>query len=207
MVFGRRVKPGFWQRMRSFVWPQGGLKRSTRYIFKRVSRLNATPHAIAIGFAAGAAASFTPFLGLHFLIAFAVAWMARGSLLAAAFGTAIGNPLTFPFIFAATWETGHGILRWVGLATPHAGDGAEHGQAILEQSFFSAGFDKLWPAVKTMSVGAVPLGLVVFAIAYVAIRYLVTAFQRSRRARRAHKAAARLARKSDKPPTGLPADA
>ena len=207
MVFGRRVKPELHERIRTFFWPKSGLKRSIRYIVKRVSRLNATPHAIAAGFAAGAAASFTPFLGFHFLIGFAIAFLIRGSLLASAFGTAVGNPLTFPFIFAATWETGHHVLKWFGLATPHAGGSAEHGQAIIGKGFFSTGFDTLWPAVKTMTVGALPLGMIAFAVFYVTVRCLVTAFQRTRRARRAHKAAARLARKTAEPPSGVPADA
>lgn len=207
MVFGRRVKPDWRQRVRAFLWPKGGLKRSARYIVKRVSRLNASPHAIAIGFAAGAAASFTPFIGFHFLIALGLAWLARGSLLASAFGTAIGNPLTFPLIFAATWETGQHILRLLGLNSQSASHTIDQGQAIIDRGFFSASFDALWPVLKPMCVGAVPLSLIAFGVFYVLMRTLVSAFQRTRRIRRAHKAAARLARKAPKPPTGLAADA
>lgn len=214
MVFGRRVKPSYGERVRGLLWPRSGLKRSARYIVKRVSRLNASPHAIAAGFAAGAAASFTPFLGFHFLIGFAVAWLARGSLVAAAFGTAVGNPLTFPLIFAATWETGHWMLGLFHPAQPHVTDAAAHGQALIEQGFFATGFDTLWPVVKTMSMGAVPLGIVAFCVFYVTMRCLVTAFQRSRKARRAHREAARAARiaaavsnRQEKAPRGLIADA
>jgi uncharacterized protein (DUF2062 family) len=211
MVFGRRVKPDWRQRLRGFIWPKSGLKRSTRYIIKRVSRLNASPHAIAAGFAAGAAASFTPFLGFHFLLGFAIAWVARGSFIASAFGTAVGNPLTFPFIFAATWETGHTILGLLGgapAAVAHvAEDGETHGQALIEQGFFSSGLDTLWPAIKTMTIGSLPLGLLAFGAFYILMRCVVSAFQKSRRARRAHKAASRLARQHAAPRNGLPADA
>jgi uncharacterized protein len=196
MVFGRRVKPRIQQRIRAFFWPKTGLKRSTSYILKRVSRLNATPHAIAAGFAAGAAASFTPFVGFHFIIGFALAWLARGSMVAAAFGTAIGNPLTFPLIFAATWETGQFLLGLLAVAVPPAADAAAHGQAVLQGSLFAVGFKTLWPVVKTMILGSIPLGLVAFAVFYLLMRSVVTAFQRTRRARRAHRAAARLARKA-----------
>jgi len=199
MVFGRRVKPRIQQRVRAFLWPKTGLKRSTRYILKRVSRLNATPHAIAAGFAAGAAASFTPFLGFHFIIGFALAWLARGSMVAAAFGTAVGNPLTFPLIFAGTWETGQYLLGLFAVAAPPAAEAAAHGQAVLEGGFFAVGFQTLWPVVKTMTIGAIPLGLVAFAVFYLLMRSVVTAFQHTRRTRRAHKAAARLARKASAP--------
>lgn len=210
MVFGRRVKPGFRQRVRSLFWPQSGLKRSARYIVKRVARLNASPHAIAAGFAAGAAASFTPFLGFHFLLAFTIAWAVRGNLVASAFGTAVGNPLTFPLIFTATYETGHYIRGLFRPVTPPAGDAAAHGQAVIEQGFFSGGFDALWPVVATMCIGAIPLGVVAFAIFYFLMRSLVSALQHARRSRRAHRQAARRAqvretRRSNS--GGLPADA
>ena len=57
---------------------------------------------VAAGVAAGAFTSFTPFMGLHFLFAALFAWAIRGNLLASALGTFVGNPLTFPFIWAAT---------------------------------------------------------------------------------------------------------
>lgn len=217
MVFGRRVKPSYGQRVRAFLWPKSGLKRSTRYIVKRVSRLNATPHAIAAGFAAGAAASFTPFIGFHFLLGFALAWSARGSLLASAFGTAVGNPLTFPLIFAATYETGHwvlGLFRPVQAHIGHVDDAAEQGQVLIDQGFFAVGLDSLWPVIKTMCVGAVPLGIVAFCAFYLVTRSAVSAFQRTRKARRAHRKAARAAggrtggrTKATKQPRGLIADA
>ncbi|MEK9660937.1 MAG: DUF2062 domain-containing protein [Alphaproteobacteria bacterium] len=210
MVFGRRVKPSYGERVRGFIWPRSGLKRSSRYIVKRVSRLNATPHAIAAGFAAGAAASFTPFLGFHFLLGFAIAWMVRGSFVAAAFGTVVGNPLTFPLIFAATWETGHWMLGLVQPTRPHLANAAAHGQAVIEQGFFSSGLDTLWPVVKTMTVGALPLGIVAFCIFYVLTRSLVSAFKRTRKARQAHRRAARAAvvrSTKEKAPRGLIADA
>ncbi len=187
MILGRRIKPGWRRRVRMFFWPESGPKRAAKYLLKRISRLDASPHAIAAGFAAGAAVSFTPFIGFHFLIGFALAWVVRGNLLASALGTAVGNPLTFPFIFASTYETGRFILGLV--ETPAAADVGHNGHAVIARGFFSGGFAELWPVVKTMTVGAIPLGLVAFVALYLLVRSAATGFQHARRARRVRRAA------------------
>ena len=83
-----------------------------QYFSKRILRLRATPHAIAAGVAAGVFAAFLPFLGFHILIAAALAWLIRGNILAAALGTAaVGNPLSFPLMWAATYAGGRVLLH------------------------------------------------------------------------------------------------
>ncbi len=79
MLFRRRVPEGRWARFRTFLWPRRSFRRSYRYFVKRVIRLDAAPHAVAAGFAAGVVASFTPFIGFHFLLAFAIAYLIAGS--------------------------------------------------------------------------------------------------------------------------------
>jgi len=76
----------------------------------RLARMRATPHKLALGFAAGAFASFTPFVGFHFIIAAIVAAIARGNLIASAVGTVVGNPITFPFIWLASYNLGSVLL-------------------------------------------------------------------------------------------------
>ena len=51
------------------LWPRRGWTRMALYIQHRLGRLPGTPYRIAAGFACGAAISFTPFLGLHFVLA------------------------------------------------------------------------------------------------------------------------------------------
>ena len=105
MLFKRKVSVGIWERLRTFLWPRRSFTRSAKYYSKRILRLNATPHAVGAGVAAGVFASFFP-LGFHFIIAGLVAWLIAGNLVAAALGTAFGNPLTFPFLWGASYETG-----------------------------------------------------------------------------------------------------
>ncbi len=110
MIFKRRHRPPFWDRLREIVYPRKGLWRGLDYIRMRLHRLPDSPHRIALGFACGAVASFTPFFGIHIVLAAALAWLVRGNILAAVFGTMVGNPLTFPFIAAFSLETGWRIL-------------------------------------------------------------------------------------------------
>lgn len=86
-----------------------GYKRAFTYLFQRIIRIRATPHSIACGFAWGAAMSFTPFIGIHILLAMMLSYLTRGNLLASALGTAVGNPITFPPIFAFTYFLGSQI--------------------------------------------------------------------------------------------------
>ncbi len=94
----------------------------------RIARIDGTPYAIAAGFASGASISFTPFVGLHFIIAGLVAWIIRGNIFTSAVGTAVGNPWTFPFIWAATYNLGTGIL---------GGDTADDIMSEMDQMFSS----------------------------------------------------------------------
>ncbi|MCB1460959.1 MAG: DUF2062 domain-containing protein, partial [Nitratireductor sp.] len=110
MLFSRRNPASWREKLRIALWPRRNWLRSTQYLAKRVLRLTASPHSVAAGVAAGVFASFTPFLGFHFMIAFAVSYVIAGNLIAAAAGTFFGNPLTFPFIWASTYGLGRFIL-------------------------------------------------------------------------------------------------
>ncbi|KAB0680130.1 DUF2062 domain-containing protein [Aureimonas leprariae] len=172
MLFKRRVKPTWRERVRIWLWPRRSWKRSLRYLGKRVLRLNATPHAIAAGVAAGMFSTFTPFVGFHFLIAFAIAYLIAGNMAAAAIGCGAGNPLTFGPIWASTYEMG----RWM------LGSGNTTGApAGLAHALTHAELSDIWqPIIKPMLIGSVPLGLgfalVTYGLVYVAAR----SFQRHR---------------------------
>ena len=184
MLFRRRQPETRLQRVRSALWPRRSWRRSLRYMQKRVLRLRATPHAIAAGVAAGVFATFTPFLGFHFLLAFALAYCIAGNMAAAALGCLAGNPLTFPFIWASTYEVG----RWVLRAEVPNGQAPPGLQAALAQFNFSA----IWePYLKPMLVGSVPLGLGFGIVSYVLVRWGASSFQAARMRRAQEKAAAR----------------
>lgn len=109
-MFRRRKKQSFLIKIREFLWPSAGWRRASHYMKHRLARIDGTPYAIAAGFASGAAISFTPFVGFHFIFAAIVAWIIRGNILTSAIGTAVGNPWTFPFIWAVSYNVGIKLL-------------------------------------------------------------------------------------------------
>ncbi|MBT0959244.1 DUF2062 domain-containing protein [Alphaproteobacteria bacterium KMM 3653] len=110
MVFKRRHKRSWPRLIADVFWPRGGWGRAFSYIQHRVRRLPDNSHRIARGIFAGVVVTFTPFYGLHFLVAFILAKLMRGNVLAALLATFIGNPVTFPFIAALSLQTGQWLL-------------------------------------------------------------------------------------------------
>ena len=174
-MFQRRKKLRPHHRLLDFMWPRMGFRRSLSYISHRVGRLPGTPHAIAAGFAFGAAVSFTPFVGLHFVLAALLAWVTRTHIIASAIGTAVGNPWTFPVIWAWIYTAGTWLL---GIN----GRGFEHRKFSLTYLW-----DHPWDVLLPMVVGAIPSSIAVWFLIYFPIRFLIRAYQLRRRARRLRK--------------------
>ena len=113
-MFRRRKPLSVLKQLRAVIWPERGFRRLFSYLIQRIIRLPGTPASIASGFASGIAASFTPFLGLHFILAGALALLLRGNVLASAIGTFFGNPWTFILIWLADYEVGLGVIHAFG---------------------------------------------------------------------------------------------
>lgn len=176
-MFNRRDKPSRFRRVLDFFWPSIGFGRSTRYLGIRLARLPGTPYSLAAGFAFGAAVSFTPFVGLHFIFGGLLAWIFRANILASAIGTAVGNPWTFPFIWAATYHLGYWIL---GI------DGSRDNRfsAGTMDMFFHNLMKNGWQSVTDiflnvifpMMVGSVPVFIVVWIVFYYPLNILIRNF-------------------------------
>jgi hypothetical protein len=182
-MFGRRNPLPVHHWVWSFVWPKAGWRRASRYIAHRVQRLPGTPYRIAAGLASGAAVSFTPFIGLHFLVAALLALLLRGNVVASAIGTAVGNPWTFPFIWAWTYALGQWLM---------GADAASDLPATLSLGYiFERPLEVLWP----MTLGAVPTALIVWMGTFWTVRGAVAEYQHVRHRRRRIKVRARTARR------------
>ena len=110
MVFKRRDKPPLLTRIRAALLPRRGYRRGIEYLGHRVRRLPDTPHRIALGLSCGVFSSFTPFFGLHFIFALAVARAVRGNMIAALIGTGVGNPADLSLHRAVALGLGRRIL-------------------------------------------------------------------------------------------------
>jgi uncharacterized protein (DUF2062 family) len=188
MLFRRRHKERFGERVRLWLWPRVSWRRSGLYFIKRTTRLSGTPHAIAIGSASGVFVAFTPFIGFHIMIALAIAWLLRGNLIAGALSTFVGNPATYPFIWAANYEIGRTMLGSGGAAPERLG------QDLAHQSL-----QRILPMIEPMFLGSIPLGLVAGCIAYFVVYKAVLAYRAARRERLAGKLGAVQAANKDLP--------
>lgn len=110
MVFKRRDRRPFWKVLADFFWPRGGWTRAATYVKHRLHRLPDPPHRIARGIMAGVFVVFTPFYGLHFLLAAILALVLRGNVMASLLGTFVGNPLTYVPIGVICLQSGYAIL-------------------------------------------------------------------------------------------------
>jgi hypothetical protein len=110
VVFRRRDRRPLWRILLELIWPRGGWGRAAQYVKHRVRRLPDTPEKISRGIWAGVFTSFTPFYGLHFIIAAFLAMVMRGNVLASLMGTFFGNPLTYIPIAYSALATGHWLL-------------------------------------------------------------------------------------------------
>ena len=54
--------------------------------------MKGSPNELAMGLASGLSISFTPFIGLHSLLAILFSWVIGGSMAASIIGTFFGNP-------------------------------------------------------------------------------------------------------------------
>ena len=189
-MFDRRDKLNGGQRVLSFFWPTMGWRRMGHYLKHRIGRIPGSPYEIAAGFACGAAISFSPFVGLHFIMGGVWAWLIRANIISSAIGTAVGNPWTFPFIWVWIYQCG----LWLGIADGNAP--ADVRQLDFEllfgnmmEAIFSGDLDFLiettglvfWP----MLVGSVPSIVVIWVAVYFPLKAMVESYQNARVQRRA----------------------
>ena len=109
MPFGRKKKKTLIISIFNFIKIFFTFSRTKKYISLSIKRIKGTPQALSLGLATGIAISFTPFIGLHALLAIFISWVIGGSMAAALIGTLFGNPWTFPFIWYFTFEIGQFI--------------------------------------------------------------------------------------------------
>ena len=114
-MFKRRKPLSLGQKLREFIWPSMGWKRTYTYLKHRIMRLPDTQRNIALGLAIGAGISFSPIMGTHIVQGIIIAYLLRANIIASVVGTIIGNPWTFPFIWWASLSLGAQIFSLFGL--------------------------------------------------------------------------------------------
>lgn len=174
-MFKRRNKLSPAEMAREWIWPRSGWFRWLKYHRYRVLRLPDNAYNIAAGLACGTAISFTPFIGLHIALALGAAYMLRANLFAAAVGTAVGNPWTFPFIWLLTYRVG---ALFLGLDTNVALADVIDADLILSEPWAA-----IAPAFWPMALGGVIVMATVWWITFLSSKRLISGYQHRRRLR------------------------
>lgn len=125
--------------------------RLFKFLKYKILRLKDLPEPIAVGLAWGAAVSFTPLLGFHIIICFLGTYLMKGNLLAAAAGTIIGNPWTFPIFFFISYKLG-GIFYENNIV-----------KFEINISFWMENFEQIF--IPTL-IGSIPLSIFAWIITY-----------------------------------------
>lgn len=176
-----------------FFWPRGGWGRAFHYIKHRMRRLPDTPEKIARGIFVGVFTVFTPFFGMHFVVAALLAIVVRGNVLASLLGTFVGNPLTYVPIGIISLTTGHFMLG----RPPHDHGGRSFGGKFidaagdLKDNLIALVTDKDadWTGLAVFYhdvfypylIGGIVPGLVAGIVAYYVSVPLIRAYQHRRR--------------------------
>lgn len=164
--------------LREWFWPSMGWTGLARWMEIKMKRTKGSAHKIALGFACGAFISFTPFMGFHILLGGALAWILGGSIWVNALGTIVGNPWTFPFIWAWSYKLGNFIL---GIHNPAEVD-------IMGTLGHVDSVGALWETIRLswdgilfpMLVGGTPTGILVGLGFYWAIRFNIESWRKAR---------------------------
>lgn len=195
MVFKRRDRRSPVQIASEFVYPRGGWTRAFLYVKHRVRRLPDTPERIARGIGAGVFAAFTPFYGLHFLVAAVLARILNGNILAALSGTFFGNPLTYVPIGVICLQAGHFLLGTEFDEDDTEGLMGKFADALgdLKNNFFAIftdrvadwrGLDKFYDEVfLPYLVGGIIPGVIAGFVCYYLSLPLIRTYQQRRRSR------------------------
>lgn len=146
-------------------WQQ--LKRAVRYNYLRIMRQGLSTHCIASGMAAGIFAGCLPILPFQTVVALGLAFIFRGSKIAAMAGTWISNPLNWVPVYTLTYYIGRAV-------TPF--DVSFDPQHLEIKQMLAQG----WELVVLMLAGGVVIAIPTTFIAYIVTFRAVNRFRQRR---------------------------
>jgi len=150
-----------------------------RSTFRRLLALDDPPERTALAFSIGVFIAFSPFLGLHTILATSIAFIFRFNKLAIYSGTFINNPLTLVPIIIASYAVGAFILGRP-LRIPAGGVELLRHPHLLTAAYYSKLFRESWDIVWPFTIGGLTLSVVCSLIAYPVTSSLLRARRRAK---------------------------
>jgi len=149
-----------------------------RATFRRLLALDDPPERTALAFAIGVFIAFSPFLGLHTIMATLIAFLFRFNKIAIYSGTFINNPfLTLVPIIIVSYAVGAFILGRP-LRIPPAGLELLKHPHLLTADYYRHLFRESWDIVWPFTLGGMTLSVVCSLIAYPVTSSLLRARKR-----------------------------
>lgn len=144
-----------------------------RATFRRLLTLDDPPERTALAFAIGVFIAFSPFLGLHTIMATLVAFIFRFNKVAIFTGTFINNPfLTLVPIIIASYAIGAFLLGRPVRISPEGIDLLKEPH-LLTGDYYRKLFREGWQVVWPFTIGGMVLSVVCSLIAYPVTSWLL----------------------------------
>jgi uncharacterized protein (DUF2062 family) len=137
-----------------------------RAAFRRLLAIDDPPERTALAFSIGVFIAFSPFLGLHTILATLIAFLFRFNKVAIYSGTFINNPfLTLVPIIIVSYATG-ALLLGMPLKIPADGIELLRDPHLLTGNYYKRLFTQSWHIVKPFAVGGMLLSVVCSLASY-----------------------------------------
>lgn len=137
-----------------------------RATLRRLLALDDPPERTALAFSIGVFIAFSPFLGLHTILATLIAFLFRFNKVAVYTGTFINNPfLTLVPIIIASYAVGAFVLGRP-LQIPASGIELLKRPHLLTATYYRQVFNESWDVVWPFAIGGTVLSVVCSLVAY-----------------------------------------
>ena len=137
-----------------------------RAAFRRLLAIDDPPERTALAFSIGVFIAFSPFLGLHTILATLIAFIFRFNKVAIYTGTFVNNPpLTLVPIIVASYAVG-ALLMGRPLKIPPEGVELLKNPHLLTADYYRQIFVQSWYLVEPFALGGMILSVVCSLIAY-----------------------------------------
>lgn len=139
---------------------------SFRAAFRRLLAIDDPPERTALAFSIGVFIAFSPFLGLHTIMATLIAFVFRFNKVAIYSGTFLNNPpLTLVPIIIASYAVGAVLLGRPWRIPPEGVELLKHPH-LLTADYYRRLFVQSWYVVEPFALGGMVLSVVCSLIAY-----------------------------------------
>jgi uncharacterized protein (DUF2062 family) len=150
------------------------LRRHALKILLRLMRREESLERVAAAVAVGVGVGLSPFIGFHFFLAIAIAFLFRLNKLDTVLGSLVGNPWTLPPFFALGYKVGRAILGFAPARVPPL-----RWQRILHHDFWVSfrgpGFE---PRLASFLVGTTLLATLIALATYLTLRGVLALYHR-----------------------------